>query len=147
MPLPRARLLDIVCPLMRIGEYSHIGVAALARVHKALGDETRIRIVNLMANRGELCVCDLESILDISQSKASRHLAYLKAAGLVADRRDRSWVYYRLVNANGPARSAIREMVKALAADERATRDLQRAETAARPPACAPIEPARSKAR
>ena len=73
-----------------------------AQLFKALGDETRLRILNLLA-RGELCVCDIVGVLDISQPKVSRHLAYLKNSGLVVDRREGAWNYYALV----PGRSGV----------------------------------------
>lgn len=62
---------------------------------KALSDETRIRILNLLMD-GEVCVCHIADALQIGQSKTSRHLAYLKHAGWVSDRREGLWVYYRL---------------------------------------------------
>ena len=125
---------------MQVAGYTTV---ELARVHKALGDETRLRIVNLLARRGEMCVCDVEAVLEISQSKASRHLAYLRNAGIVDDRRDRTWVYYRLSRAVHPAvKAAVREAKKALADDETARRDVARAESLERPARCAPIEAA-----
>ena len=69
----------------------------LADSFRALADETRLEMMALLLTRGELCVCDLEEILGVSQSKASRHLRYLKNAGLVSDRRDGLWVHYRIV--------------------------------------------------
>lgn len=62
---------------------------------KALSDETRLRILNLLID-GEVCVCHIAEALRIGQSKTSRHLAYLKHAGWVSDRREGLWVYYRL---------------------------------------------------
>jgi ArsR family transcriptional regulator, arsenate/arsenite/antimonite-responsive transcriptional repressor len=62
-------------------------------VLKALSDETRLRIINLLYEQ-ELCVCDIIETLQITQTKASRHLSYLKNAGLVADRKYAQWVYY-----------------------------------------------------
>jgi len=70
-------------------------VRPLTRAFRALGDETRIRIVALLVH-GELCVCHLESALGISQPNCSRHLGILKAAGIVDSRRDGTWVYYRI---------------------------------------------------
>jgi ArsR family transcriptional regulator, arsenate/arsenite/antimonite-responsive transcriptional repressor len=120
----------------------------LAQLYKALGDDTRLRIVHLLARRGELCVCDVESILEVSQSKASRHLNYLKQAGVVEDRRQGTWVYYRLARAARPAlKAAIRELRKELADDLVALADLEAAETCARPGGCAPIEPTRGRRR
>src|SRR5580700_8845780 len=62
----------------------------------ALADPTRLRLLNLIADR-EICVCYLVEILRISQPKVSRHLAYLRRAGIVAARREGKWVHYRLV--------------------------------------------------
>lgn len=113
----------------------------LAQLYKALGDETRLRIVHLLARRGELCVCDVESILTVSQSKASRHLNYLKQAGIVEDRRQGTWVYYRLARAGGPSlRAAVRGLRKELADDPVALADLEAAGRCARPGDCTPIE-------
>lgn len=67
---------------------------------KAFADETRIRIVNLLA-QGELCVCDLIEVLAMGQSKISRHLAYLKSAGLVQGRKQGLWSYYSLTKPEG----------------------------------------------
>lgn len=119
---------------MRVSEYT---VASLAQFYKALGDETRLRIVHLLAHRGELCVCDVESILDISQSKASRHLTYLRHAGIVEDRRDGTWVYYRVVNGDPTLGGAVRELKKALREDAQAQHDLAAAEKSCRTSSCA----------
>jgi DNA-binding transcriptional ArsR family regulator len=62
---------------------------------KALSDETRLRIINLLYVK-ELCVCDIMETLKISQTKASRHLIYLKNAGLVKDRKYAQWAYYKM---------------------------------------------------
>lgn len=63
---------------------------------KALADETRTRISLLIAREGELCVCELTSALAESQPKISRHLALLRSSGVLADRRQGQWIYYRL---------------------------------------------------
>lgn len=65
-------------------------------VFKSLGDETRARATLLIASLGELCVCELMCALDDSQPKISRHLAQLRSSGLLLDRRQGQWVYYRL---------------------------------------------------
>ncbi len=62
---------------------------------RALGDPTRLRIINLLA-RGSLCVCDIQRILEQPQSSVSRHLALLRSAGLIHDRRDGMRTFYRL---------------------------------------------------
>src|SRR5438876_4952983 len=74
----------------------------LERVLRALADPTRLRIVGLLAG-GEICVCHIHESLRIPQPKASRHLAYLRRAGLVATRRDGLWVHYRLAEPTDPA--------------------------------------------
>lgn len=68
---------------------------------RALSDATRLRILRLLRS-GELCVCDLMEILRIPQAKTSRHLGYLRRAGLVTVREDGLWSYYSLAPAAGP---------------------------------------------
>ena len=68
-----------------------------AQIFKSFADETRLRILLLLGD-GELCVCDLMAILSLPQSTISRHLAYLRHAGFVDDRRQGVWMYYRLVS-------------------------------------------------
>ena len=63
---------------------------------KALSDATRLRILALLAAEDELCVCDLTRALGLSQPMISRHLASLREAGIVSDRRAGVWVHYRL---------------------------------------------------
>lgn len=73
-------------------------IGELPRLLKVLADPTRLRIVGLLAQR-ELCVCDLEALLGVSQSMTSHHLGVLRRAGLLLQRRearDARWVYYRL---------------------------------------------------
>ncbi len=65
-------------------------------VFKCLADETRVRLMLLITAEQELCVCELTCALDESQPKVSRHLAQLRTCGLLADRRQGQWVYYRL---------------------------------------------------
>ena len=67
-----------------------------ARVFQALSDETRIAIVDRLRG-GERCVCDLQDLLEASQSRLSFHLKCLKEAGLVVDRKEGRWSYYSLV--------------------------------------------------
>lgn len=66
------------------------------QVFKCLADDTRARMALLIAREGELCVCELTAALEQSQPKISRHLALLRSAGLLSDRRQGQWVYYRL---------------------------------------------------
>ncbi len=65
-------------------------------VFKSLADDTRARIALLIASEGELCVCELTESLQESQPKISRHLSLLRSSGVLLDRRQGQWVYYRL---------------------------------------------------
>lgn len=69
----------------------------MERFFQALGDRTRLRLLNLMGGQ-ELCVCYFVQVLEQPQPKISRHLAYLRRAGLVAARREGKWMHYRIVN-------------------------------------------------
>lgn len=66
------------------------------RFFQALGDSTRLRLLNLMGEQ-EICVCYFVEILGGPQPKISRHLAYLRSAGIVAARREGKWMHYRIV--------------------------------------------------
>jgi ArsR family transcriptional regulator len=68
----------------------------LKRFFQALGDKTRLRLLNLMGDQ-EICVCYFVEILGCPQPKVSRHLAYLRSAGIVRARRDGKWIHYRIV--------------------------------------------------
>src|ERR1700722_16390760 len=65
---------------------------------RAFSDRTRLRILHMLRG-GELCVCDIVAVLGVPQPKASRHLAYLRRAGLVEARKDGLWSYYKLTRA------------------------------------------------
>jgi len=67
----------------------------LAKLFAALADENRLRLLHLLKD-GEVCVCHLQEVLQTNQPKISRHLAYLRRAGLVAARKDGRWTHYRL---------------------------------------------------
>ena len=85
-------------------------IPAIERVLKALGDATRLRIVGLLLT-GEVCVCHIHETLRLPQPKTSRHLAYLRRAGLVETRRDGVWIHYRLATLADPVLQTIREAV------------------------------------
>jgi ArsR family transcriptional regulator, arsenate/arsenite/antimonite-responsive transcriptional repressor len=78
---------------------------------KALADATRLRILGLLL-AGEVCVCDIHESLKIPQSRASRHLAYLRRAGLVETRREGLWIHYRLGQHADPVLAAISDAVR-----------------------------------
>lgn len=69
-----------------------------ASLFKSLSEPVRLRILYLLLARGELCVCDIVSSLELSQSVVSRHLAYLRNSGLVSTRREGVWIYYQLID-------------------------------------------------
>lgn len=79
-------------------------------VFRALADATRLRILGLLAT-GEVCVCHIHEALRISQPKASRHLAYLRRAGLVATRRDGLWIHYRMADLPDPVLVVVQQTV------------------------------------
>ena len=85
----------------------------VANFFKVLADEVRIKILWLLFNNRELCVCEIMAMLETTQSKASRHLATLRHAGLVKDRRDGTWSYYSICPAEGALERAQLESLKA----------------------------------
>lgn len=84
----------------------------LAMIFKTLSDESRLRIYNILLASGELCVCDIEETLGFTQTKVSRHLAYLKRAGLVKDRKQGLWMLYSTVE---PADDEQRHLLQGIA--------------------------------
>lgn len=64
-------------------------------IFKALGDETRLRIVSLIM-QGEVCVCEIEGVLELTQSNASRHLGVLKRADIIKSRKSAQWVFFSI---------------------------------------------------
>ena len=81
-------------------------VTTLEQLFRALADETRLRILALLA-AGEICVCHIHGSLAIPQPMASRHLAYLRRMGLVTTRKDGLWVHYRIAVPSDPAIAAV----------------------------------------
>ena len=80
---------------------------------KALSHETRLKIMVLLSQK-ELCVCEIEKQLNLSQAKVSRHLTVLKHAGLVKDRREGLWIYYSIDKPKDPINKKVFELFKAL---------------------------------
>jgi ArsR family transcriptional regulator len=97
-------------------------------VFKALADSTRLRILGLLL-AGEVCVCHIHEALRVPQPKASRHLAYLRRAGLVTARRAGTWMHYRVADVSDPVMSALRQSVShALQHQSVVRKDLERLE-------------------
>ena len=72
-----------------------------SQIFKACADESRIRILHLIFSNGEMCISDLEKILDFTQAKTSRHLIYLKNSGILTFRRYNHWVFYQIKDSVG----------------------------------------------
>jgi len=105
--------------LTRVSNYTGDHVEELSEKFKALSEVVRLRIVDLLARNGELCVCDVEATLELSQSAASRHLRTLARAGLVVSRREGQWVHYRLAEPENPRLELLLDTVRALLDFER----------------------------
>ncbi|HEU5350399.1 MAG TPA: metalloregulator ArsR/SmtB family transcription factor [Terracidiphilus sp.] len=107
---------------------------ALAALFAALADPTRLRLLNLMAGR-EVCVCYFVEILRQSQPKISRHLAYLRRAGIVRARREGKWMHYRIARpADSGAAAILDAALRSLRDDRPMQADLARLQRAC----CAP---------
>jgi len=99
---------------------------SIEELFKALADRTRLRLINLMGD-DEVCVCFFVEVLNLNQPKISRHLAYLRRAGVVAARRDGKWMHYRIVEPPDPrAANIFREVRASLANDAGMKRDRTR---------------------
>ncbi len=80
---------------MSIFKYSNMRGDILVELFKTLGDENRLRMVNLLMNE-ELCVCEIEVLLEMTQSNVSRHLSKLKNTGIIISSKDAQWVHYKI---------------------------------------------------
>ena len=111
-------------------------IRPLTRVFRALGDETRVRMVALLTH-GELCVCHLEQALGLSQPNCSRQLGILKSAGIVDSRREGTWVYYRITDQDHEPVKHVLDVLGATFSTQRALRaDLNRLKKSCGPTAC-----------
>jgi ArsR family transcriptional regulator, arsenate/arsenite/antimonite-responsive transcriptional repressor len=99
---------------------------SIEELFKAMADRTRLRLINLMGD-DEVCVCFFVEVLKLNQPKISRHLAYLRKAGVVAARREGKWMHYRIVEPPDPrAANIFREVRASLANDAGMKRDRAR---------------------
>ncbi len=116
------------------GVTSRNSARALDHLFRALADPTRLRLLNLIAER-EICVCYFVGILRISQPKVSRHLAYLRRAGIVAARREGRWMHYRLkIPADAVMAGILRATIESLNRRPEMQRDLVRLDSACSAP-------------
>ena len=106
---------------------------------KALADRTRLRLLNLMGE-DEVCVCFFVEVLRTNQPKISRHLAYLRRAGVVAARREGKWMHYRIVAPPDARAARVFAEVRAWLAEER---EMQQDRARLRNVCCAPQVPVR----
>ena len=105
-------------------------LAGKEQLFRALADRTRLRLLNLLSGQ-ELCVCYFIEVLQTSQPKVSRHLAYLRRSGLVSARREGKWMYYRVTTpADSFSARILCETLEGLAGDPQMQRDRQRLERA-----------------
>lgn len=72
----------------------NLSLSYSTKLFKALSEEARVRIINLLHNHGEMCISDIEQILDFTQTKTSRHMSFLKNAGIVGYRKSDQWIFY-----------------------------------------------------
>src|ERR1044072_569156 len=108
--------------------------AQMELLFKALAARTRLRLLNLMAS-GEVCVCFFVEVLGTNQPKISRHLAYLRRAGVVASRREGKWMHYRVnTPENVHAARVFNEVMTWLRGDRDMQRDRARMQTLCRAP-------------
>jgi ArsR family transcriptional regulator len=99
----------------------------ISLVFKALADESRLRIINLLLYSGELCVCDIQDVMGFTQTKVSRHLAYLRRAGLVDDRRQGFWMLYSVARPkNEQQKKTLGFLADLLRSNDVARRDARR---------------------
>lgn len=111
-------------------------VRTVSRFFRALGDDTRLRIIALLSH-GELCVCHLQEALGLSQPNISRQLGVLRAAGIVEDRREGNWVYYRLLEQEDPrCERHLRGLVESFAKRDILRRDVEKLLKVRGPGAC-----------
>ena len=98
----------------------------MEQLFRALADWTRLRLLNLMSGQ-EVCVCYFTEILGLPQPTISRHLAYLRRAGMVEARREGKWMHYRLTAPKQPAaRAVLREVLRWLQTDKEMERERAR---------------------
>ena len=109
------------------------------RFFQALGDRTRLRLLNLIGD-DEVCVCYFVEGLDASQPKVSRHLAYLRRAGIVAARREGKWMHYRIETPADPHTARVFNEVMVWLAEER---EMQQDRARMQSICCAPRLPVR----
>lgn len=96
---------------MRMDAYTPPLMRDLAEFFAVLAEPSRLAILTLLARHGEMCVCEIQDVLGLSQSRASRHLKALRQAGLLADRRVGTWAHYRVTPTPAPRQKLLLEVI------------------------------------
>jgi ArsR family transcriptional regulator, arsenate/arsenite/antimonite-responsive transcriptional repressor len=126
-----------ILAFIRVGGYIN-AMRNLANIVKSLEDETRLRIMALLLDVEELCVCDFVAVLQLPQSTVSRHLSHLKNAGWLSDRRAGVWIHYSFAADLSPMhRAFISTLRTILATNEAAVNDRERLMQLGRSNCCA----------
>jgi ArsR family transcriptional regulator len=100
----------------------NFNLALGAQIFKACADESRLRILSLILTNGEMCITDLEKILEFTQAKTSRHLIYLKNAGILSFRRYNHWVFYQVKD---EVYEIVKQIIQFLRKDQQLEKDQQ----------------------
>lgn len=100
----------------------HFNIEPGAQIFLACSDTARLRILQLILTNGEMCITDLETILEFTQAKTSRHLIYLKNSGILTSRKYNQWVFYQVKD---EALDIIRQMLQFLQRDPVLQKDQQ----------------------
>ncbi len=110
----------------------------IASIFQSLDDETRLRILALLLEEDELCVCDLTAVLQLPQSTVSRQLSLLKNAGWLKDRREGVWIFYSIARGLAPIQQFLLPVLRNfLPASESAKSDLERLRSLSKENRCA----------
>ena len=100
----------------------HFNIDLGAQIFLACSDTSRLRILNLIMTNGEMCITDLERILEFTQTKTSRHLIYLKNSGILTSRKYNQWVFYQIKD---EVFDIIKQMIQFLSRDTMLQKDQQ----------------------
>ncbi len=100
----------------------NLSLSYSTRIFKALSEEPRVRILNLLQYHGEMCISDIEQILDFTQTKTSRHMSYLKNAGIVGFRKSDQWIFYYIQD---EVQSLLNQIWSYVEKDHLLTKDIQ----------------------
>ncbi|RII29076.1 MAG: ArsR family transcriptional regulator [Geobacter sp.] len=110
----------------------------IASTFQSLEDETRLRVLALLLEEEELCVCDLMAALQLPQSTVSRHLSHLRNAGWLRVRREGVWIYYSIVKQPGPLQQSLLPILRHFLRDAAVTKsDIERLRGLSRGNVCA----------